>query len=292
MSAQRRPNLQEAANRAANPDSAQADAPVPARQQPAAIAMLEQAQGELKKALPHGVSVERFVRVATTAFRRTPRLMELAEQPEGRKSLMEAIHRCAQMGLEPNSDLGHCYLLPYGKNVQFILGYKGILEMARRSGSLATIDVHEVYDNDDFEITYGLNGQLIHKPLLKGDRGSVYAYYGFAKFQDGGYYYTHMTLADIEERKQRSSSVKGGRQSPWDTDAVAMSKKTVVRAMAPYLPLAAAELDAIALDDGVIDGTGDVSFIDVGAVQHTPAQAEPENDPPQGELVDATAAES
>lgn len=286
-----RPDIREAAAKAANPDAPPDNLPAPQAQRgPAAIAMLEAQRDELAKALPPGLSPERFVRIATTALRTNPLLMELGETPEGKKSLMAAIHRCAQMGLEPNSDLGHCYLLPFRMNqklqLQFILGYKGILEMSRRSGRLKRIDVHEVYENDDFEITYGLNGVCRHAPTLKGPRGPIVCYYGYAEFTDGGYYYMHMTLEDIEERKQRSASVKAKKRSPWDTDPVAMSKKTVYRAMAPNLPLAAAEVEALAMDDGVIDGEGEVSFIDVGAVPHTPEPAaEPAPAEEQGELV-------
>ena len=83
----------------------------------------------------------------------------------------------AQLGLEPNTALGLAYLIPYevkGINkVQFQIGYKGLLELANRSGKLKTLYAHEVRENDEFDIDYGLEQKLIHKPLLKGNRGNV-----------------------------------------------------------------------------------------------------------------------
>lgn len=295
MTPPQRTNLREAALAAAAPTEPGSQvAQAPARKGPAAIAMLDTQKDELARALPPGLSPQRFLRIAKTALRNDPKLMELGETPEGQKSLIAAIHRCAQMGLEPNSDLGHCYLIPFRMNgkmqLQFILGYKGILEMSRRSGLLKRLDVHEVYENDTFEISYGLNGTCRHVPTLTGERGKIVCYYGYAEFTNGGYFYMHMTLEDIEERKKRSASVAAGRRSPWDTDPVPMGKKTVVRAMAPNLPLSAAEIEALAMDDGIIDAEGDVSFIDVGAISHTPDA--PDEVPAQAELVDAGAEDS
>ncbi|MBP7630280.1 MAG: recombinase RecT [Acidimicrobiales bacterium] len=267
-------SLADAAKGAASGEPTSAVVPK-APEPPSIVKMLESPAQleELRKALPPGLSVERFARMALTLVKSDPEMLELGSTPEGTKSLITAFHRCAQLGLEVGPDLGQAYLLPFRMRdtltLQFILGYKGILTMARRSGALRRLDVHEVYQNDEFEYSYGLNGTLHHRPTLEKDRGPIICYYGFAEFTDGGYYYTVLTLDDIDSRKQRSASVKAGRKSPWDTDPIAMSKKTVVRAMAPYLPLSVEAQDAIADDEKMVVGD-QLSYIDVGTVDHTP----------------------
>lgn len=267
-------SLADAAKGAASGEPTSAVVPK-APEPPSIVKMLESPAQleELRKALPPGLSVERFARMALTLVKSDPEMLELGSTPEGTKSLITAFHRCAQLGLEVGPDLGQAYLLPFRMRdtltLQFILGYKGILTMARRSGALRRLDVHEVYKNDEFEYSYGLNGTLHHRPTLDPDRGPIICYYGFAEFTDGGYYYTVLTLDDIDSRKQRSASVKAGRKSPWDTDPIAMSKKTVVRAMAPYLPLSVEAQDAIADDEKMVVGD-QLSYIDVGTVDHTP----------------------
>lgn len=281
--------LKTAAKAASNPEAAVE----PVKEQPKTLIELLSDPGQkeqLAAALPPGLTAERFTRVALTAVKTNPDLLELGQTPEGRMSFMHAIHRCAQMGLEPNSDLGHAYLLPFRMGqerkmqLQFILGYKGILELASRSGRLARIDVHEVYENDEYECSYGVGGKLFHRPTL-GDRGKIICYYGYAEFQDGGYYYEMLTLEDIEKRKNRSASVKAKRKSPWDTDPIAMSKKTVVRSMAPYLRLSTEVLEAIQLDEQVIEEDGKSKFIDVEVVE-PPVQQQP-----APEAIEASASE-
>ena len=78
----------------------------------------------------------------------------------------------AQLGLEPGT-LGYCYLVPYQNKktgqleIQFQLGYKGILELVRRSGQVENIEARVVYEKDKFDFEYGLTPKLVHKPALK-----------------------------------------------------------------------------------------------------------------------------
>lgn len=229
---------------------------------------------EIEKALPPGLDIKRFVRITLTALKANPDLLELGATKEGMRSLIAAIHRCAQMGLEPNTDLGHAYLIPFKLNgkmtLQFIIGYKGILAMARRSGGMRRLELKAVYANDKFSCTYGVNGTLEYEPCWAKDeaeRGPVVAYYGFVEYTDGGYFYTHLTLADVAARRSRSANQSA--KSPWRTDPVAMGIKSVARAMAPHLPLDAEQMALVEADEKLMDGDGNTKFIDVGVVSHT-----------------------
>lgn len=206
--------------------------------------MMKAMEREIAAALPSMVSSERFQRVALTAFSSNPKLQECDP-----KSFIGAMMQSAQLGLEPNTPLGQSYLIPYGKQVQFQIGYKGMIELAQRSGRIKTIYAHEVRENDEFEMDYGLDQKLIHKPLLKGDRGDVIGYYAVYHTIDGGYSFAFMTRDEvIEFAKKKSKTFNSG---PWQTDFDAMAKKTVVKQLLKYAPISIELQQAITADSTV-----------------------------------------
>jgi recombination protein RecT len=95
---------------------------------------------QMQRALPSHLTAERMARIALTEVRRVPKLA-LCDQ----NSFMGAIMTCCQLGLEPGSALGHAYLIPFENTkkriveVQLILGYKGMIDLARRSGQIRSM---------------------------------------------------------------------------------------------------------------------------------------------------------
>lgn len=206
--------------------------------------MLKAMETEIAKALPSMVSSERFQRVALTAFSSNPKLQQCDP-----KSFLAAMMQSAQLGLEPNTPIQQAYLIPYGNQVQFQVGYKGLLELAQRSGKIKTIYAHEVRENDEFEMDYGLNQELKHKPLLKGDRGTVIGYYAVYHTVDGGYSFVFMTKDEVLQFAQAKS--KTFRNGPWQTDFDAMAKKTVIKQLLKYAPISIELQNAITADSTV-----------------------------------------
>ena len=245
---------------------------------PTLQAMIEKNLPEIRRALPSvGVTPERFVRILLTEIRRNPKLARC--EPV---SLIASTMVAAQLGLEIGGPLGQSYLVPYGNQATFILGYKGIIALARRSGTIESIDAREVHVNDEFHYSYGLDETLHHAPALT-DRGEVIAYYGIARFKDGGHQMLVMAKEDIEKRRKRSASDSAGRNSPWTTDYDAMARKTVIRAMAPYLPLEAEHYRAIAVDGAA---PRHIDF-DIDALADDVPELEPadDNEPVDAEVV-------
>jgi recombination protein RecT len=207
--------------------------------------LFEKMKPEMAKALPKHLNAERMARIGLTEIRKNPALLECSQA-----SLLAGIMTAAQLGLEPGI-LGHVYLIPYNNNktrqkeVQFMIGYKGILELVRRSGQVASIDVHEVCKGDDFEFEYGLEPKLRHKPNLD-NRGEEYAYYAVAKLKDGGYQFLVMSKKDVEKYKARSKSPNYG---PWQSDYGAMAKKTVLKQLCKYLPISLEYQEYMAQDE-------------------------------------------
>ncbi len=204
---------------------------------------------------------ERFTRVALTVVRQSADLQRC--RPE---SLLGALMTSAQLGLEPGP-LGEAYLVPYGDQVTFIPGYRGLIKLAWNSGQLKNISARVVHEEDEFEYSYGLHPDLIHKPA-RGDRGGITDVYAAATLLDGGAEFEVMDVGAVEAIRGRS---RAGKKGPWVTDWEAMARKTAVRQLAKWLPMATVmnraiaaegsvrtELDAGALEDLTPDLDGEV----------------------------------
>ncbi|QRG65276.1 recombination protein RecT [Brevibacillus choshinensis] len=204
-------------------------------------AYLKRMGPEIEKALPSHMNADRMARIALTTMRTTPKLLECNVS-----SLLGAVMQAAQLGLEPGL-IGHCYILPYGREAQFIIGYKGMIDLARRSGNIESIYAHTVYEADEFDYELGLHPKLHHKPAT-GRRGEMKYVYAVAHFKDGGYQFEVMDKEEIEKRRSRSKASKNG---PWVTDYEEMAKKTVIRHMWKYLPISI-EMQQQATQDEVV----------------------------------------
>jgi recombination protein RecT len=209
--------------------------------------LLDKMVPQIARALPKHLTPDRMTRIALTELRKVPKLLQCT--PE---SFCGAIMACSQLGLEPGSALGQIYLIPFGKDVQVILGYKGMIELARRSGQIVSLAAHEVYEKDLFEFEYGLDEKLRHVPNLS-DRGALIAVYAVAKFVGGGHQIEVMSKQDVDKIRTRS---KSGNSSPWVSDYSEMAKKTAVRKLFKYLPISIEKLQmATALDEQADLGT-------------------------------------
>lgn len=222
--------------------------------------LLEQRKTEIAKMLPRHLTADRLLKVAQIAATTTPALLE-CEIP----SLISAIGQCAQMGLEPNTVLGHAYLVPFKtkrkdkrgnehwvKSVQVIIGYKGLIDLARRSGQIVSIAAHEVCEHDQFELVYGLEEKLEHRPS-RSDRGPIIGFYAVAKLTGGGHAFEFMSNDEIQQIMLGSQSK--GAYGPWKDNYTEMGRKTVIRRLAKYLPLSIEFQSAVALDDMAERGT-------------------------------------
>lgn len=209
---------------------------------------LEKLKPQIKLVLPRHLDVDRICRIAFTEFRKNMYLQECHPT-----SVLAAIMQASQLGLEIGGPLGHSYLVPYGKSCQFIVGYRGMIDLARRSGQIISIIAQAVYENDEFEFEYGIQEKLRHVPA-KGDRGQFLAAYAIAKLQGGGYQFDVMFNYDIDKIKMHSKTANR-KDSPWNEHYEEMAKKTVVRRLFKYLPVSAEIAKASALDEAADYGT-------------------------------------
>lgn len=201
---------------------------------------------EIKKALPANIKSERFQRIALTAFNGNAKLQEC--EPA---SFLAAMMQSAQLGLEPNTPLGQAYLIPYGRSVQFQVGYKGMLDLAHRTGQYKNIQTQIVYANDEFEIEYGLNPKLKHIPNMRGDRGSVTGYYAVCNLINGGQGFEYMTKTEVENHAKKFS--KTFNNGPWKSDFDEMAKKTVLKKVLKYAPMSTELQEASSIDEQIVN---------------------------------------
>ena len=194
-------------------------------------ALLKKMGPEIQRALPKHMDADRIARIALTAVRTTPKLLECDQI-----SFVAALMQSAQLGVEPNTGLGQAYLIPYGKQVQFQLGYKGLIDLAVRSGQYKAIYAHEVYEEDEFSFAYGLHKDLVHVPSPNPD-GEPIGYYAVYHLKNGGYDFVYWTRERIDKHAQKfSQAVQKGWTSPWKTNYDAMAKKTVLKEVMKYAP--------------------------------------------------------
>lgn len=228
---------------------------VPRTQQDNSLpALLTRMGPEIARALPKHVTAERMSRIALTALRTNPKLGDCTPG-----SFLGSVLSAAQLGLEPNTPLGHCYLIPYKRECTLQLGYQGMLELARRSGMVRAIYAYAVRDRDEFSYELGLDPTVKHVPAKDDEREKrpITHVYAVAKLKDGEPVFTVMTRAQVEEIRRRSRAANDG---PWVTDWEQMALKTAIRRLYKWLPKSAEIANAVALDEAPEHGSQSDAF--------------------------------
>lgn len=217
---------------------------------------IKKMQGEIAKALPSVLTPERFTRITLSALSTNPKLATTTPQ-----SFLGAMMTAAQLGLEPNTPLGQAYLIPFRNHgvleCQFQLGYKGLIDLAYRSGDVSTIQAHTVYANDVFEYELGLEPKLRHVPA-KSDRGDHVFFYAVFRTKDGGYGFDVMSLEDVRAHAKKYS--KAYSNGPWQTNFEEMAKKTVLKRVLKYAPLKTDFVRGLSADETIKTEISDDMF--------------------------------
>lgn len=216
------------------------------------------------------MDANRLLAMVSAEMRRCPKIVECTKE-----SIQAAVSLAARLMLEPDSALGYFYLIPYKQNLQVIIGYKGMLELAMRSPTLKSIYAQEVYEADEFSVLLGTEKTIHHRPAMSA-RGKIVAVYSVAEYTTGAKEIEFMTKEEVDAIRKRSKSSGDG---PWVTDYASMARKTVLRRMTKYIPRAIDAHVAIAADEACERGDLLNDYIDVDcgeleiapeAIEHTP----------------------
>ncbi len=233
--------------------------------------LIEESAKELDRALPEHMNPERLVRIALTCIKMNPTLANCTSH-----SFLGALFTSAQLGLEPIA--GRAYLIPFNnkrqlygkwmtlKEVQFVIGYRGLVELFFRHDKAVSLNWGTVKQNDVFEYELGTNSYISHKPN-KGDRGDTIGYYVIATLANGGKPFMYQTLDECMEHGKKHSKTFIYKQydkekkkmvecdghfvpsSPWLTNTDSMCLKTVLKMLSKLMPLSVDLQRAIQVDE-------------------------------------------
>lgn len=232
-------------------------------------------EANIRAALPAYITPERFTRIIANAMNTNPELMTCSP-----RSFICAMMQAAQLGLEPNTPLGQAYLIPYntktGRMCQFQLGYRGMIELAYKSGKVASIQAHSVHENDFFHIVFGLEPKLIHTPQVKGERGKTYGFYAILTTTAGQSVFEYMSRDEVEAHAKRYSQAYDN--GPWKTAFDEMAKKTVLRRLLKSAPLSAEMKPILEADFAVKDAPVEPDMLDVPNIESEFVEEETPNE--------------
>lgn len=207
----------------------------------------------IQSIVPKHLTPERLIRIGMNATSRNPKLLECA--PE---SIVGAVVNCGVLGVEPNL-LGQAYIVPFFNGstkrmeAQFQLGYKGLIDLARRTGQLTNVYAHEVYDGDEFRYSYGLDKDLVHVPSGEEDESKITHFYAVYKMKDGSYDFIVMSRHQIEKHRDKftKSQKNGNVFGPWKDHFVEMAKKTVLIKLLKTAPISIEQQETQTIMEGL-----------------------------------------
>lgn len=220
--------------------------------------VLEAMKSQISQALPKHLTPERIIQMSTTLITQNPKLSECSVQ-----SLVGAVMQASILGFRPVEALGQCYFVPYKGHIQFQIGYKGYIDLARRSGQIQTIFAYVVRESDDFTYQLGLSPDLKHTPKSDPTEKITHVY-AVAKYKDGGYNFVVLTRQEVEELRKRSPFQKAEQlDGAWKTDYANMAKAKAIKQLAKYLPLSDEMQSLFQEEEDLIDNDGNKAIIDM-----------------------------
>lgn len=253
------------------------------------MTLLRRQIDQISSALPKFLSPDRLVRIIVTALRTTPKLAQCDPN-----SFLASVMLSAQLGLEVNTPMGQSYLIPYFDNKRnmmicnFQIGYRGVLELAYRSGEYQSLTAMAVYPEDKFEFAFGLEPVLKHIPAnnRKADSEPSY-YYAIYRLKNGGYNFSVWSRADVMNHAKKYSKSFNEKtksfasSSSWATAFDSMAKKTVLIDLLKYAPKSVEMQTAFSSDESSIDFRVDDNVLSLTPTYDLPPAEIPEQSLPE-----------
>ena len=253
---------------------------------------LKERKDSFNQALPaNTVNVDRFMQSAMLAIT-NPKMPNL--RLCSKESIFRSLKEAASYGLELNGTFGQAYLIPYNEKVNgkyemtchFQLGYRGIIQMARRSNTIKTIAAEPICENDYFKCKLASGRTIEHEIDITKERGDVIGYYCLVELCNGGSQFKVMSKKDIENHRDKFSKAYDAKDpnNIWNKNFDAMALKTVVIQALKLCPISIEAMDAVITDErkDIKDISDDVEYTVSDAqaeTTETPAIEEPKEQP-------------
>lgn len=179
-------------------------------------------------------------------------------------SIIGAALTAAALRLPIDPNLGHAYVVPYGKDAQFQLGYKGLIQLALRSGQVQKLNPVVIphgalvnFDKMAEELVVDFKAPGVD---LNADPDG---YAVFLQLSNGFTKTAFMTRDEVDRHARRFSKSYNSKSSPWQSDFDAMAIKTIVkRTLLMFAPLSIEQQTNIAKDQGIVGVDGEVNYLD------------------------------
>lgn len=188
-------------------------------------------------------------------------------------SIMQSAMVAATLDLPVNPNLGFAYILPYGSKAQFQLGYKGLIQLAQRSGQFINISATPIFD-----------GQIVAENPLTGyvfdftkKSSKVVGYAAYFKLLNGFEKTLYMSVEQLQAHGKKYSQTYKKGFGLWADDFDSMAQKTVIKLLlSKYAPLSVEMSKALVADQAVIEDadTMDVTYVDNQPITHKAVEAQ------------------
>ncbi|WP_029310786.1 recombinase RecT [Acidiphilium angustum] len=235
----------------------------------------------IAQGVPEHVTADRMLRSFVQAVNKQPDLRYCDWH-----QVIGACLSLSHIGLEPNTPLNHAYLIPFKSKVwnpetrkrdkeiydlNVVIGFGGYADLLWRSGIVTNIHADVVLPGDEFDLVYGTDAHLTHKPAGKAKRTDepiwAYAHVTMALTNGSGQAFDAMPWNDVLDIRERSQAYRsalaqketaeqkgwgvprGYTDSPWIRDMREMGKKTAFRRLQKYLRKSAELSYAVDLED-------------------------------------------
>jgi recombination protein RecT len=160
--------------------------------------------------------------------------------------IQEAL-KAAVLKLPVSKGLGFAYIVPYGNSPQFQIGYKGMIQLAMRSGQMKILNADAVYEGE-----LGATNRLTGMFELTGQKKSnlIIGYFVYMELINGFQKAEYWTKDAVTEHAKKFSKSFNSPNSAWKSDFDSMAKKTVLRSvLGKYAPMSVEFMTAMTYDN-------------------------------------------
>lgn len=251
---------------------------------------------EFRRALPGHIGLVQFMRAALTYAGGNSKILQCTGD-----SILRAMLEAATLGLMLDGTLAQAHLVPFKRSwkvgnvwksqqeAKMLLGYRGMLTLARQSREIENVESHVVYERDTFKFSLGAHSDVIHEPFIDGPQGDFRCAYTVAWLNGSNRPIPEvMGREDIDRIRdgaeaynwaESGDKTKGGgkKNSPWHEYYEQMARKTVIRRAVNYLPMSVEAREYISRDDDVLKDAQLVGVRDAEKVTHN-ITADPNED--------------
>ena len=163
--------------------------------------------------------------------------------------VLEAL-KAATLKLPINKQLGFAYIIPYNNGPTFQLGFRGLIQLAQRSGQYRYINADVVCEGES--VNYNrITGMLEISGTAKSE--TPVGYFAYFQLLNGFEKCVYWTREKVEAHAKRYSKAWSKADSPWHTNFDAMALKTVLKTIISKYGVMSVEFANAIANDSVDD---------------------------------------